>query len=113
MNTMSRIVAGSLGVAVLGSALSTIYTSSFEKAASAFSNISPEIIDAASDSVGAAVTIATQLPEGTGEALALAAKNSFMDGWQVMAFVTCGVSIIGALVILKFMPARHEKSPEQ
>jgi hypothetical protein len=30
-----------------------------------------------------------------------------MDGWQVMAFITCGMSIVGAIVILKFMPPRH------
>jgi len=112
MNTMSRIVAGSLGVAVLGLALSTIYTSSFEKASSVIPGLSPEILEASSDSVGAAVTIAAQLPAGTGDMLALAAKNSFMDGWQMLVFVTCGISVIGALVILKFMPARHQQKPE-
>jgi EmrB/QacA subfamily drug resistance transporter len=109
MNTMSRFVAGSLGVAVLGSALSTIYTSSFEKAASAIPGIPSEIMKAASDSVGAAVTIAAKLPAGSGDALAMAAKSSFMDGWQMMAFVTCGISIIGAFLILKFMPSRHQQ----
>ena len=48
------------------------------------------------------------VPGGSGEALALAARNSFMDGWQIMAFVTCGISVIGAFLILKFMPARHQ-----
>ena len=57
--------------------------------------------------MGAAVTIATKLPAGAGDALALAAKSSFMDGWQMMAFVTCGISIVGAFVILKFMPSRR------
>jgi len=112
MNTMSRIVAGSLGVAVLGSALSTIYTSSFERAASAISGLSPEMMETASDSVGTAVTIAEKLPAGSGDVLALAARNSFMDGWQIMAFVTCGISIVGAFLILKFMPARHQQEPE-
>lgn len=108
MNTASRIIAGSLGIAVLGTALSSIYTSSFEKAASAFSGLTPEVMKSASDSVGAAVTIANKLPAGTGDALALAAKNSFMDGWQVMAYVTCVLCIIGAFVMLKFMPSRHQ-----
>jgi EmrB/QacA subfamily drug resistance transporter len=107
MNTMSRTVSGSLGVAVLGSALGTIYTSSFEEAASAIPGLSAEVLEAAGDSVGAAVTIAAKMPAGAGDALALAAKNSFMDGWQVMAFVTCGISIIGAFVVLRFMPSRR------
>ena len=116
MNTVSRLVAGSIGVAALGAALSTLYSSSFEKAAAAIDGLSPEIAEAASDSVGVAVTIAEKLPPGIGDALALAAKESFMDGWQVMAFVTCSISVIGAIFVLKFMPPRHEpliRSPEE
>jgi hypothetical protein len=36
------------------------------------------------------------------------AKTSFMDGWQVMALISGGISIIGALCTIKFMPSRHE-----
>ncbi len=113
MNTVSRLVAGSIGVAALGSALSTIYSSSFAKAAATIAGLPAEIAEAASESVGAAVTIAETLPPGVGDALAQAAKESFMDGWQVMAFVTCGVSAIGAIVVLKSMPPRHEPLPEE
>jgi EmrB/QacA subfamily drug resistance transporter len=107
MNTVSRMVAGSIGVAVIGSVLSTVYSSSFTKAAAAIPNLPTEIMAAASDSVGAAVTVAQQLPAPVNEVLAEAAKQSFMDGWQVMAFITCGMSIVGAIVILRFMPPRH------
>ena len=108
MNTVGRLVAGSIGVATIGSALGTVYSSSFQKAAAAISELPAEVIDTASDSVGVAVTIAQQLPSGLANNLAMIAKDSFMDGWQVMAFVTCGISVIGAIVILKFMPPRHE-----
>jgi EmrB/QacA subfamily drug resistance transporter len=108
MNSASRIIAGSLGIAVLGTALSSVYTSSFKEASSAFTGMTPEMMKAAGDSVGAAVTIAGKLPGGAGDALALAAKNSFMDGWHIMAYVTCVICVIGAFVILKFMPARHQ-----
>jgi hypothetical protein len=113
MNTVSRLVASSIGVAALGSALSTIYSSSFEKASSAITGLSSDIIETARDSVGAAVTIAEKLPPDTGNALALAARESYMDGWQVMAFVTCGISIIGAGIVLKFMPPRHDTISEE
>ena len=108
MNTVGRLVAGSIGVAIIGSTLSTIYSSSFEKAATALTGIPTEVIDAASDSVGVAVTVAQQLPTSLGDALIHIAKESFMDGWQVMAFVTCGVSVLGAIIISRFMPPRHE-----
>jgi len=107
MNTVSRMVAGAIGVAVIGSALSTVYSSSFSKAVAAIPDLPAEIVEAASDSVGTAVTIAQQLPAPLSDTLAQIAKESFMDGWQVMALVTCGMSIIGAIVILKFMPPRH------
>ncbi|MGD9116801.1 MAG: DHA2 family efflux MFS transporter permease subunit [Dehalococcoidia bacterium] len=108
MNTVSRMVAGSIGVAVIGSVLSTVYSSSFGKALAALPDVPAEIAAAASDSVGAAVTVAPQLPAPLNGLLAEAARQSFMDGWQVMAFVTCGMSIVGAIVILKFMPPHHQ-----
>jgi len=108
MNSSSRIVSGSLGIAVLGTALSSIYTSNFKEAVSAIPGMTPQMMEAAADSVGAAVTIAGKLPAGAGDAFALAARNSFMDGWQVMCYVTCGLCIIGAFVILKYMPSRHQ-----
>jgi len=58
--------------------------------------------------VGAAVIVSQKLPAGIGDVMAMMAKESFMDGWQVMVFVACGISIIGAIFVLKFMPARHE-----
>lgn len=108
MNTVGRIVAGSIGVAIIGSALSTAYSSSFGKAIMALPGLPDEITKAASDSVGVAVTIAQQLPPNVADALTTVARESFMDGWQVTAFVTCGISIIGAIIILKFMPSQHE-----
>lgn len=108
MNTVSRMISGSIGVAVIGSILSTIYGSSFKEAASAIQGLPAEVMEAASDSVGVAVTAAAQLPPRAGEMLAGIARQSFMDGWQVTALITCGLSIAGALIVLKFMPARQD-----
>jgi EmrB/QacA subfamily drug resistance transporter len=105
MNTTSRTVAGSIGIAVLGSALANIYTSSFTQASATIQGIPPQIMKVAGDSVGAALTVAEKLPQASRDVLVLAARNSFMDGWQIMALVTCAISIIGAVIILKFMPA--------
>ncbi|MFC1926590.1 hypothetical protein ACFLWV_02440 [Chloroflexota bacterium] len=116
MNTVSRMVAGAIGVAALGSALSTIYSSSFDKAAATISGLQAEIIETASESIGSAVIIAETLPPAVGNVLAQTAKESFMDGWQVMALVTCGISVIGAFVVLKLMPPQHEpiaQTPEE
>jgi len=58
MNTVGRMVAGAIGVATIGSVLSTVYSSSFTKAVSAIPELPEEIASAASDSVGVAVTVA-------------------------------------------------------
>ena len=102
------MLAGAIGVAVIGSVLGTIYTSSFEKAITAVAGLPAMVIEAASDSVGAAVVVAQQLPAAAGDTLTQIARTSFMDGWQVMALISCIINIIGAILVIKFMPARHE-----
>jgi hypothetical protein len=111
MNTVSRMVAGAIGIAAFGSVLNSVYSSSFNKAVAVISGLPADIVKAASDSVGAAVTIAEQLPPGVGDALAQIGKESFMDGFQVMALIGCGIAVIGAALTLKFMPPRHEPEP--
>ena len=111
MNAVSRLVASSIGVAAFGAALSSIYSSSFERAASTIAGLPAEMTEVASDSVGAAVVVAQKLPAGVGDAVAQAARESFMDGWQMMAFVACGISILGAVLALRFLPARHQPMP--
>jgi hypothetical protein len=106
MNTVGRMISSSIGVAIIGSILSTIYASSFKEMVSIVPGLPSELIEAASDSVGVAVVVASQLPTEVGDVLAEIARQSFMDGWQVTAFITCGISIIGALIMLKFMPPR-------
>jgi len=106
MNTVGRMISGSIGVAIIGSILSTVYGSSFKEAASAISILPSELVETASDSVGVAVTVASQLPAEIGDTLTTLARQSFMDGWQVTALITCGISIIGALAMLKFMPPK-------
>jgi DHA2 family multidrug resistance protein-like MFS transporter len=80
MNTVGRMVAGSIGVAVIGSALSTVYSSSFGKAITALSDLPEEITEAAGDSVGVAVTIAQRVPANVADTLATIARESFIDG---------------------------------
>ena len=108
MNIVARMIAGAMGIAVLVSVLSSVYTASFRDAATALSGIPPEGLVIAGESVGAAVVIAQQLPPDVGAALIGVATASFMDGWQVMAFIVAGISLIGSVVAAATMPARDE-----
>jgi EmrB/QacA subfamily drug resistance transporter len=108
MNSVSRMVAGAIGIATLGTALNNIYSSSFSKAISEFPGLPPEVVGAASDSVGVAITIAEKLPVEAGTIIAQTARESFMDGWQIMAFISCAISVLAAIFVIRFMPPKHE-----
>ena len=113
VNSVFRMVSGSIAVAVFGTIISNIYTSSFNKAISTIPNLPAEVVKPASDSVGAALTIAGKLPAQISQALSMIAKNSFMDGWQVMALVTCGMCILGGIFVLSYMPARRIETSQE
>ena len=105
MNSVSRMVAGSIGVAALGSVLNTIYAASFDRA-SAGMQLPVEFAAAARDSVGVAVTLAAKLPTPLGEALMQVSRQSFMDGFQVMALISCGILAAGCVAVAIAMPER-------
>jgi EmrB/QacA subfamily drug resistance transporter len=112
VNSVSRLVAGAIGVAALGAVLNSIYSTRFEQSAGALPDLPPGVAEAASDSVGVAVTVADGLPPALGEGLAQIARTSFMDGWQLMALIACGLAVVGAAFALRFMPAEHEAVPD-
>ena len=56
--------------------------------------------------------VASTLPETARDTLASAARQSFMDGWQVMVLVTAGIAIATGFIVLRLMPPRH-LSPQQ
>jgi hypothetical protein len=58
MNTVFRMVSRTIGVAILGSLLDSLYISNFTEAAASIPGLPPSVTTLASDSVGAAVSIA-------------------------------------------------------
>jgi DHA2 family multidrug resistance protein-like MFS transporter len=111
MNNISMYVMGAIGVATLGSLLSSIYSDRFLKATESIRDISAGLLDKASESVGAAVGVAKsgQVPADTANTLVQAAGNSFMDGWQVVATVICIICVVGAGICLRFIPSRLDE----
>src|SRR5918999_586697 len=66
MNTVARMVAGALGVAVVGSLVNSLYANDVE---STLSGLPAPAREAATESIGAANAIASQLPPDAGSAL--------------------------------------------
>jgi EmrB/QacA subfamily drug resistance transporter len=104
VNDTTRQVGGALGVAILGSLLSTTYTSGIEGATRA---LPPDVAAAARDSVGPALEIARQIGGAQGQALAAAARSAFVDAMGTTVLVGAGFALAGALVALLFLPARE------
>jgi EmrB/QacA subfamily drug resistance transporter len=111
MNDVVREVGGTLGVAVLGSVVSTTYATGIDGATSALPHGAAE---AASDSVAGAHEVAAHMGEGAGAKLIAVADQSFIDAITTAASIAAGVAVLGALLAMAFLPsrARSEPNPE-
>jgi EmrB/QacA subfamily drug resistance transporter len=103
MNDVTREVAGSLGVAVLGSVLASAYSDGM---AGAVEGLPPDAAAAAGDSVGAAHEVAAGLGGESAAALASAANQAFVDAMSTTASIAAAVALAGAVVAARYLPAR-------
>lgn len=108
MNDTTRQVGGAVGVGVLGSVLSSQYASHMTSALGGI--VPPALLDRAKDSVGSALGVAQR---GDADAalrarIADAARRSFVDGMHTSLIIAAGIVLLGAVVVLRFLPARTE-----
>jgi EmrB/QacA subfamily drug resistance transporter len=108
MNDVVRELGGTLGVAVLGSVVSTTYASGIDGATSGLPHGAAE---AASDSVGGAHEVAAQMGGGAGAELIAIADQSFIDAITTAASIAAGVAVLGVLLAVAFLPARPRPEP--
>ena len=103
-NTVARMVSGALGVAVIGSLVSSLYSKDVERS---LEGLPPEAQAAAEDSVGAASAIAAQLPADAGSHLLAAAGDAFTRAMSLGFGVAAGLAAATAVVVARFLPARE------
>jgi len=104
MNSVSRMVAGALGAAVIGSVMYTIYAS---RVAEAVAGLPPDVADAARNSIGAAAQIAASLPPELGAPLAETASIAFTDAIGLAVLIGAGIALVASVLVAKSMPPRH------
>jgi EmrB/QacA subfamily drug resistance transporter len=102
MNDTTRQVGGALGVAIVGSIMSSSYSSHM---VDAVKTLPPQAAAAARDSVGAATAIARQAGPA-GAAILRAAHVAFINAMGDAVMVASVVALLGAVVSLLFLPAR-------
>ncbi|HYP48042.1 MAG TPA: MFS transporter [Thermoleophilaceae bacterium] len=103
MNDVVREVGGTLGVAVLGSIVSSGYASGMDGATS---KLPHEAAEAAGDSVGGAHEVAGEVGGSAGAKLIALADQSFVEAMTTAAGLAAGVALAGALIAAAFLPSR-------
>ncbi|HYZ80923.1 MAG TPA: MFS transporter [Solirubrobacteraceae bacterium] len=114
VNDATRLLGGTLGVAVIGSVYASLYTARLTAALP--SGLPAGITRTAHASVGAAFAAAGTLAHAGHPALAAAvhgaANAAFFQGFQVANFVAAGVAAAGTLMALVLLPAQPPARPE-
>jgi fucose permease len=108
VNDTTRVAGGALGVAVIGSVVSSGYRGDMESVTGAPA--------AAQDSLAAALGIAQQVGGEAGARLADAAQSAFIGGMHTSALVAAGIALAGAALAAAWLPASapepHTAIPE-
>ncbi|GGQ46295.1 MFS transporter [Streptomyces flaveolus] len=106
-----RQVGGALGIAVLGSVLSTAYRNGIE---GDLGHVPAGLRHTAGESIEATLGVAEKLGP-RGEALVGPAHDAFLHAMHVTALWGAGVAVLGAVVVAVYLPGRtpRPESPER
>ncbi|MEO7555298.1 MAG: MFS transporter [Acidimicrobiales bacterium] len=108
VNDTTRQVGGAVGVAVLGSLLSSHYTSAVgDKLGAA---VDPALLGQLQEGVGKAVGIGKATPGG--DAIVTAARDAFVGGMHLAALVAAAVTLLAAVFVARWLPARPRDDEE-
>ena len=103
MNTVARMVSGALGVAVVGSIVSSLYT---EDASESLGALPPPARDAAAESIGAASALVAQLPPEAAAKLSAVSGDAFAGAMGIGLAVASALALVTALVVARLLPDR-------
>jgi EmrB/QacA subfamily drug resistance transporter len=114
VNEATRLMGGTLGVAVIGSVYASLYASGLRS--NLPKGLPAGVAHAAHESVGAALTAASSAAQGGHPALATAlhdaATSAFFHGFHAANYVSAGIAAAGALMALALLPAHPAPSAD-
>ncbi|MCD9142017.1 MFS transporter [Streptomyces albireticuli] len=105
VNNTFRQVGGALGVAVLGSVLSTTYRNGIGDELDAVPGLTDSARHAAGESIEATLGLAEKLGPA-GKALVAPANDAFIHAMHITVVGATGVALLGAAVVALFLPGR-------
>jgi hypothetical protein len=100
VNDATRTTGGALGVAVLGSLVSSGYRAGMDGAT-----------DVARDSLAGALAVAQRMGGPAGDGLAGTAQQAFVDGMHTAVLAAAAIAAAGSLFVLLTLPARASAKP--
>ena len=103
MNDVTQMLAGAFSIGVVGSVMYAIYAARLGEAVASLPAEQAEVVR---DSIGAAVQLAASLPQADALALSAAANSAFTDALGLAVLIGAGFSLVGVLIVARFMPAR-------
>lgn len=110
VNDTTRELGGALGVAIMGSAASSLFASHVRPL---LAGVPGAYAASARSSIGAAVIIGHHLPGSAGPLLVEGARQAFVSGADQATLVALAAALLGALVAAVFLPARAtSRAPE-
>jgi MFS transporter, DHA2 family, multidrug resistance protein len=109
MNDVTRQVGGALGTAIIGSLISSFYTSGIHDDVA---SLSEPARSTAEGSIGQANAVAAQLPHSEGASLAASAADAFTGALGIGFTIAAGVALVGAVVVRRWLPARQAEVVE-
>ncbi|MFE5735445.1 MFS transporter [Streptomyces sp. NPDC056528] len=107
INNTFRQVGGALGVAVLGSVLSSVYRGEIE---GHLGGVPAALRATAGESVEGTLAVAEKLGPA-GRDLVAPAYRAFLDAMHVTACASAAIALVGAVVVAAFLPGRAPAAP--
>jgi EmrB/QacA subfamily drug resistance transporter len=104
VNDSTRLLGGTLGVAVIGSIYASLYGSRLTARLPA--GLPGSVSATAHQSVGAAIAVSGKVPGAVGQAVRGAATDAFLHGLQVGCLVAGLVAAAGAVLAVMFLPSQ-------
>src|SRR3954449_8085804 len=115
VNEATRLMGGTLGVAVIGSVYASLYASGLKSALPSW--LPAGVARTAHESVGAALTAAAGAAHAGHPALANAlhdaAASAFFHGFHAANYVSAGVAAAGAVMALALLPANPTSGTDE
>ncbi|MDX6353288.1 MAG: hypothetical protein QOF98_191, partial [Streptomyces sp.] len=107
VNNTFRQVGGALGIAVLGSLMSTVYRNGIKDH---LGILPASARHSAGESIESTLGVAQQLG-AKGQVLVQPANDAFLHAMHITAAASAGVAFLGALVVLLYLPAKPPAAP--